>query len=406
MIRLFQCVCFLVLARLVLLPTAADTTGSLGLVGATVYTSPNATPLHDAVVVISGGRIAAVGKRAEVTIPKGTRIIDCSGKTVVAGFWNSHVHFIEANWNNPATAPAAGLEKHMQEMLTRWGFTAVWDLGSNPSDILVLRRRVESGEVAGPRILLAGDIFPKNGHPVYLPPEVKLPEAANPDEAAQIAREDLKMGLDGMKLFTGAFLGEKPVITINPPIVKAAVDVAHAEGKPVFAHPQNTTGLDNAIEGGVDILAHTIPSTEFHYTPDELGRFKAQRTALIPTLTLWTTIVKDQVVTARVVQAGVDQLKAFSLNGGTVLFGTDVGFIPIYDTSLEVEFMHRALSTSEVLASLTTNPAAYFKANKTGRVEIGLDGDVVVLDGDPSDDVRNLAKVAYTIRAGRIIYQK
>src|SRR5580704_2725008 len=138
MIRLFQCVCFLVLARLVLLPTAADTTGSLGLVGATVYTSPNATPLHDAVVVISGGRIAAVGKRAEVTIPKGTRIIDCSGKTVVAGFWNSHVHFIEANWNNPATAPAAGLEKHMQEMLTRWGFTAVWDLGSNPSDILVL----------------------------------------------------------------------------------------------------------------------------------------------------------------------------------------------------------------------------------------------------------------------------
>jgi imidazolonepropionase-like amidohydrolase len=406
MIRLFQCVCFLVLARLVLLPTAADTTGSLGLVGATVYTSPNATPLHDAVVVISGGRIAAVGKRAEVTIPKGTRIIDCSGKTVVAGFWNSHVHFIEANWNNPATAPAAGLEKHMQEMLTRWGFTAVWDLGSNPSDILVLRRRVESGEVAGPRILLAGDIFPKNGHPVYLPPEVKLPEAANPDEAAQIAREDLKMGLDGMKLFTGAFMGDKPVINMNTPIVKAAVDVAHAEGKPVFAHPQNTTGLDNAIEGGVDILAHTIPSTEFHYTPDELGRFKAQRTALIPTLTLWTTIVKDQVVTARVVQAGVDQLKAFSLNGGTVLFGTDVGFIPIYDTSLEVEFMHRALSTSEVLASLTTNPAAYFKANKTGRVEIGLDGDVVVLDGDPSDDVRNLAKVAYTIRAGRIIYQK
>lgn len=404
--RLFDCVRFVLLAGLLLLPTAADTTGSIGLVGATVYTSPNATPLHDAVVLISGGRIAAVGKRAEVAIPKGTRIIDCGGKTVVAGFWNSHVHFTEANWNNAATAPAAGLEKHMQEMLTRWGFTAVWDLGSNPSDILALRRRVESGEVAGPRILLAGDIFPKNGHPVYLPPEVKLPEAANPDEAAQIAREDLKMGLDGMKLFTGAFMGAKPVINMSTPIVKAAVDVAHAQGKLVFAHPQNMTGLDNAIEGGVDILAHTIPSTEFHYTPDELGRFKAQHTALIPTLTLWTTIVKDQAMTTRVVQAGVDQLQAFSANGGTVLFGTDVGFIPIYDTALEVEFMHRALSTSEVLASLTTNPAAYFKADKAGRVEKGLVGDVVVLDGDPSDDVRNLAKVAYTIRAGRVIYQK
>jgi imidazolonepropionase-like amidohydrolase len=405
MIRLFQCVGFLLLAGLGSLPTAADTTASLALVGATVYTQPYASPLHDAVVVISAGRIAAVGKRAEVTIPKGTQIIDCSGKTVVAGFWNSHVHFIDSNWNDAATAPPAGLEKHMQEMLTRWGFTTVWDLGSNPSDILALRRRVESGEVAGPRILLAGDIFPKNGHPVYLPPEVKLPEAATPDEAALIAREDLKMGLDGMKLFTGAFMGDTPVINMDTPIVKAAVDVAHAQRKPVFAHPQNTAGLDNAIEGGVDILAHTIPSTEFHYTPEELGRFKAQHTALIPTLTLWTTILEDRAVTARLVQAGVDQLKAFSANAGTILFGTDVGFIPIYDTSLEVEFMHRALSTNEVLASLTTNPAGYFKADKTGRVEKGLDGDVVVLDGDPSDDVRNLAQIAYTIRAGRIIYQ-
>jgi imidazolonepropionase-like amidohydrolase len=83
-----------------------------------------------------------------------------------------------------------------------------------------------------------------------------------------------------------------------------------------------------------------------------------------------------------------------------------VGFIKIYDTSLEVEFMHRALPISEVLASLTTNPAAYFKVSDKGRVEKGFDADIVVLQGDPADDVHNLAKVAYTIRAGRVIYQK
>jgi imidazolonepropionase-like amidohydrolase len=66
--------------------------------------------------------------------------------------------------------------------------------------------------------------------------------------------------------------------------------------------------------------------------------------------------------------------------------------------------MHRALSEREVLASLTTNPAAYFKAAKKGKVEEGFDADLVVLDGDPLADVRNLAKVAYTIRAGQIIY--
>jgi imidazolonepropionase-like amidohydrolase len=59
-----------------------------------------------------------------------------------------------------------------------------------------------------------------------------------------------------------------------------------------------------------------------------------------------------------------------------------------------------------VLASLTTNPAAYFKAAKKGKVEQGFDADIVVLEGDPLADVRNLAKVAYTIRAGQIIYQK
>jgi len=384
----------------------ASEDSTLALVGATLYSSPGAEAVRDAVVLISGGRIAAVGKRAEVKIPQGAQIIDCTGKTIVAGFWNSHVHPIEAAWNNAATAPAANLNKHMQEMLTQWGFTTVWDLGSEPSNSSAVRRRVESDEVPGPKILLAGDIFPKGGHPVYLPTEMQLPEAATPEQAAQMAREDLKMGDDGMKLFTGAYMGNKPVINMDISIVKAAVDVAHAQGKPVFAHPQNRVGLDNAIDGGVDILAHTIPSTDFQYTSEELARFKAQHTALIPTLTLWTTIVNDPAVTARIVRAGVEQLKTFFSNGGTVLFGTDVVFITVYDTSLEVEFMGRALTPKEVLASLTTNPASYFKTASKGRVEKGLDADVVVLEGDPMMDVRNLAKVAYTIRAGRVIYQK
>jgi len=389
-------------------PADAASPQALALVGATVYSSPSATPLTDAVVLTSGGSITAVGKRSEVKIPKDSRVIDCAGKTIVAGFWNSHIHLTEPAWNNAANAagaPADALEKHLQEMLTRWGFTTVWDLGSDPRNSLALRSRIESGEVPGPQILLAGDIFPKNGHPVYLPAELQLPEAATPDEAAQMARDDLKMGLDGMKLFTGAFMGDKPVVNMDTAIVKAAVDVAHAQGKPVFAHPQNKIGVDNALAGGVDILAHTVP-TEANYTAEELARFKSQHTALIPTLTLWTTVVSDPAVAAHLVQSGVDQLKTFSENGGPVLFGTDTGFTDKYDTSLEYELMHRALSMSEILASLTTNPAAYFKADKKGRVEKGLDADLVVLDADPAADVRNLAKVAYTIRGGQIIYQE
>jgi imidazolonepropionase-like amidohydrolase len=131
-----------------------------------------------------------------------------------------------------------------------------------------------------------------------------------------------------------------------------------------------------------------------------------QGTALVPTLSLFARAPLGVALAARLAESAVSELKAFSENGSTVLFGTDVGFTEIYDTSLEYELMHRALSERQILASLTTNPALYFKAAKKGKVEVGFDGDLAILDGDPVADVSNLAKVAYTIRAGEVIYRK
>jgi imidazolonepropionase-like amidohydrolase len=162
--------------------------GPLALVGGTVYVSPTTVPLKDAVVIVSGGTISAVGSRGDVQVPQDARIIDCSGRSLTAGFWNSHVHFTEPVWRQAASAPADALSGYMQEMLTKWGFTTVWDLGSNPSDLLPLRQRVEAGDVPGPRIYSAGDVFPKGGHPIYLPPEMQLPEAATAEAAVGFAR--------------------------------------------------------------------------------------------------------------------------------------------------------------------------------------------------------------------------
>ena len=384
---------------------AAVEVRDLALEGAKVYPSPAAAPIENAVVLIQHGRIAAVGKRSEVKVPASAQVIDCTGKVIVAGFWNSHVHF-ENGWQGIAQVPAAQVDAHMQEMLTHWGFTTVWDLGSAPDNTLALRRRIESGEILGPQILMAGDIFPQNGHPVYLPAEMQLPEASSPQQAEQMARQYMKMGLDGMKLFTGAFMGNKPVVNMDAAIVKAAVDVAHAEGKPAFAHPQNRVGVDHALAGGVDVLAHTIPSqgSEGSFSAEELAQMKRQHTALIPTLTLWTTVVADPVITDQLVSNGVGQLKAYFSEGGTILFGTDVGFTSRYDTAQEFEYMGRAIGWRDVLASLTSNPSTFFKQPGKGRLEQGMTADLVVLDADPASDVKNLSKVAYTIRQGRIIY--
>ena len=378
---------------------------TLALVGGKVYASPDAAPLDDAVVLTANGIIAAIGSRSDVQIPSDARVIDCTGKTVVAGFWNSHVHFTEAVWRNAGSAPAAPLTAHMQEMLTRWGFTTVWSLGSDPDNSMALRRRVYADEILGPNIFLVGSIFPRDGRPAYLP-DARIPEAETPERAAEMARNYMRIGLDGIKLFTGAYKGEdKPVVNMEAAIAKAAVDVAHAQGKPVFAHPQNTAGIEAVIAAGVDVMAHTV-GRQPGYSVDQLARFKQQGTALTPTLSLFAKLPLPPEIVGRLVDNIVGQLKSFSENGNTVLFGTDVGYIPLYDTTLECQLMHRALRERQVLASLTTNPASYFKSAKKGRVEKGFDADVVVLDGDPLADVTNLAKVAYTIRAGKVIYQK
>jgi imidazolonepropionase-like amidohydrolase len=378
---------------------------TLAFVGGKVYASPDAAPLDDAVVLTANGIIAAIGSRSDVQIPSEARVIDCTGKTVVAGFWNSHVHFTEAVWRNAGSAPAAPLTAHMQEMLTRWGFTTVWSLGSDPDNSMALRRRVYADEILGPNIFLVGSIFPRDGRPAYLP-DARIPEAETPERAAEMAQNYMRIGLDGIKLFTGAYKGEdKPVVNMEAAIAKAAVDVAHAQGKPVFAHPQNTAGIEAVIAAGVDVMAHTV-GRQPGYSVEQLARFKQQGTALTPTLSLFAKLPLPPEIVGRLVDNIVGQLKSFSENGNTVLFGTDVGYIPLYDTTLEYQLMHRALGERQVLASLTTNPASYFKAAKKGRVEKGFDADVVVLDGDPLADVTNLAKVAYTIRAGKVIYQK
>lgn len=409
----------LLLALAVLLLTGTslgDAQGSadLAFVGARIYASPTAPPIEDGVLLVHDGKIAAIGKRSRVRIPKSAQVIDCRGKVITAGFWNSHVHFMEEVWNDAATAPAAKLEPHMQEMLTRWGFTTVFDIASNPYQTIPLRRRVNAGEIPGPRIYTtAGAIYPENGIPVYVPKEIasqlKQFEAATPADAAHLAQQSLAMGADGIKLFTGSIMGHGKIIVMPEAVAQAAVAVAHAADKPVFAHPSDYAGTDSALAAGVDVLAHTIP-IENGFTPEELARMKAQHTALTPTLTLWEVELEKEHATPEAeqqfVMRGVMELKSFFDQGGPVLFGTDVGYTQHYDTTEEYVLMAKSgMTWSDILASLTTNPATFFKAGD-GKLASGEPADLVVLSGDPAKDVRNFANVDYTIREGQVIYKR
>jgi hypothetical protein len=112
----------LVLA-LILVFTPALRGADLALSGATVYPSPETRPIPDAVIVVRGARITAVGPRVSVPIPKNIQVIDCSGKYIVAGFWNSHVHMLTPGLLRVSGASTAELNAELDAMFNRWGFT-------------------------------------------------------------------------------------------------------------------------------------------------------------------------------------------------------------------------------------------------------------------------------------------
>ena len=133
--------------------------------------------------------------------------------------------------------------------------------------------------------------------------------------------------------------------------------------------------------------------------------------ALIPTLTLWPYELRKAGLTndliERVLGIAMAQTSAVADLGGELLFGTDVGYMTDYDPTDEFIFLRRAgLGAMQILAMLTTAPAARFGRRGTGRIGPGMTADVVVLDGDPTLDVRAFAKVRMTMRDGRVIYRR
>jgi len=374
---------------------------SLALVGGRVYPSPDAAPVPDAVVLVDAGQIAVVGPRAAVKIPDGVQTLDCTGLVIVAGFQNSHVHFTEPSWENAASQPAEQLAARLRAMLVRFGFTTVVDTASELANTLSLRRRIEAGEVPGPRILTAGfALYPPDGVPYYVrevvPPELLriVPQPRTPGEARSVVERQLSAGGDIVKLFTGSWVDRRTVKPMPLDIARAAVDAAHAKGRLVFTHPSDVRGLEVALDARVDVLAHAVEETR-GLSDAHLQRMKRQNVALVPTLRLFRGSPET-----------LDQVRRFARLGGDILFGTDVGFLPPADEGKEYEFMAAAgLGWREILASLTTTPARRFgEERQRGQVAPGMAADLVVLGSDPTGGVRAFADVRHTIRGGRVMY--
>jgi imidazolonepropionase-like amidohydrolase len=353
----------------------------LAITGATVYSAPDAAARSGVTVLIRHGVIAGIGKHSQV--PKGVETISCQGCVVLAGFWNAHVHFMEPKWNDAANQPAEKLTRQMIEMVTHSGFATVVDTGSDGENTVALRRRVESGEVLGPRILTAGiPLFPAHALPYYLaelPAELKA-KMAQPETAADAAKvvdTNRAAGYDIVKLFTGSIVGPDHIIPMQVAIARAAVTEAHSHGQLVFSHTTNLEGTKAAIDAGVDVLAHT-PEVTSGIDEAMLRRMIAQHMTIIPTLKLFS--LDDNIADIRGLAYRYHQL------GGRLVYGTDTGFLLDYDQSEEFrQLMQAGFGFRDVLAMLTTAPAELFHlSQREGKVLPGMRGDLTILSEDPA----------------------
>jgi imidazolonepropionase-like amidohydrolase len=163
-----------------------------------------------------------------------------------------------------------------------------------------------------------------------------------------------------------------------------------------------------SVRAGVDVLAHTTPQSG-PWDKSVLAAMTNARVALIPTLSFWRYQLRHERISAAdaVEDSAVEQLRSWVGVGGEVLYGTDLGWVTIYDPTSEYLLMAKAgMTFPQILASLTTAPAARFgSSSQLGRIAVGLTADLTVLRSDPAKDIRALAGVDYTFRDGKVIYR-
>jgi imidazolonepropionase-like amidohydrolase len=390
-------------------PAPQPTHGTLAITGARIYISPDAPAIAHGTIVMTDGRISAVGEN--IPVPANAQLLPCANCVVTAGFWNAHVHFTERKWSGAEWKPAAQLQSQIEDMLTSRGFTTVVDVGSNLRDTVPLRRRIEYGEIAGPKIYTAGSaIYPPDGIPFYLKTTLPkwmlllLPQPKTPQAAVRVEERNITDGADVLKLFTGSYVKHGTVLPMPVDIARAAVEVAHRHGQIAFAHESNLYGVMVAIDSGVDVLAHAADSTE-GVDDAILSTIVAKHMAMIPTLKMFATTVTTNPAYLNPIYA---QVRRFHELGGQLIFGTDVGYMTDYTTTGEFQGLAKAgLSGPDILRMLTTAPAERLGVASTkGTIEVGKAVDLVVLASDPMENVTNFADVQTTVRNGRVIWQR
>jgi imidazolonepropionase-like amidohydrolase len=422
------------------------------LAGATVVDGNGGAPMSDAVVVLRGDRIEAVGPQPSVRVPKGARVIDVKGKWITPGLVDAHVHFfqsgglytrpdaIDLRSAVPYAEDLAGSKSRLDETFARYlasGITTVVDVGG-PEWNFDVRARAAASDKA-PRVAVAGPLIatestePQKRLDLGDPPIVS---AANAEEAAAMARGLLPSRPDLIKIW-GIGSGPEGARRLRD-ITAAVVAVAKPAGIRTAVHATDLEQARAAVEGGAEVLVHSVDDAPVDdaFVAALKGRdivlvttavvFEGYRETLSgePELSPIERRLGDASVIATLseippelvarlkgkmpdatpqIQANAVKLVA---GGVRVAAGTDAGNIgtlhgPALHRELEL-LVAGGLTPSQALTAATRDAAhVYAAAPDIGLVAPGYRADLLVLYADPTKSTAALARIAQVWSRGR-----
>ena len=367
-------------------------------------------PVENAVIAIREGKISYAGSASEWHGAAGEDVtsLDLRGKFVLPGLIDCHVHLsgsgeADSQFQVPTGQMALKILKNAQRNLAA-GITTVRDLGGWSELEFDVRRAIQRGEFAGPRMCLAGRFISitEAGADYYIG---MYRVADGVDEVRKAVREQVKHGADLIKMgVTGAVLVESGVpgtTHFNADEVCALVEEATKFGKRVAAHAHGIDGVRKAVQAGI----HTLEHGTYLFQDPQIIRHMAQHGIyLVPTLKVgWDIILsKDSNIPAWIMdknkatqgEAALSLRMAYEA-GVPIAMGSDVG-TPLNfhgENALEVYWMEQAgMSKMDALVSATGNAARALGWDSwLGTLEEGKVADLIAHDKNPLDDLRVLA---------------
>jgi imidazolonepropionase-like amidohydrolase len=405
----------------------SESTDLKAIIGAVLINGTGGPPISDSVVVVAGDRIRWAGARADVPIPQAAEKIDGSGKFIVPGLIDLHVHLGTRSGPDyrPADYTRDRIEKNLNTYLY-FGVTSVRSIGTDREAGIAVRNSERAGDLFTARMFTAGRGFTApGGHPSQEVGNIAR-QVDDPDEARKQVDELASEQVDAIKMWVDDLGGKQP--KIKPAVMQAILEEARKYNIPVTAHIATLADVTFLVDNGISDFLHMISDTE-KIDPDFLAKLRNLQIVFAPTLVRkelgWlyqqhpdrlndpevVRSVDPQTLAAVKAwvaahpagpspgfQVDLHNTRKLSEAGVPIAVGSDGGSaidFPGLMTHRELELLVEAgLSPMQVIVAATRNGAlALRKQNEFGTIEPGKRADLLLVSANPTEDVRNLRKI-------------